>query len=68
MVRGQLVAALGNPYNLLKESYSNNSHLLHGALFAIAECQIHFPHLIHTERPWKRIINTKILKRACAYG
>ena len=45
---------LSNPYNLLHGGWSENSHLLHGALFAVAECQNWFPGLVVTARPWRR--------------
>lgn len=34
--------------------YGQDTHLLHGVLYAVAECQQHFPQLVRTRRPWRR--------------
>lgn len=34
--------------------YGADTHLLHGVLYAVAECQQHFPHMVRTRRPWQR--------------
>lgn len=34
--------------------YGQDTHLLHGPLYAVAECQQHFPGLVRTRRPWRR--------------
>ncbi|MFW5861111.1 MAG: hypothetical protein ACOCWZ_02590 [Spirochaetota bacterium] len=34
-----------------------NSHILTGALAAIAECQKFYPHLVKTTRPWKQSLD-----------
>ena len=34
--------------------YGQDTHLLHGVLYAVAECQQHFAHLVRTRRPWRR--------------
>ena len=34
--------------------YGRDTHLLHGVLYAVAECQQHFPELVVTRRKWGR--------------
>lgn len=46
---------LGNRTQMLDAKfYGQDTHLLHGVLYAVAECQQHFPQLVHTRRPWRR--------------
>ncbi len=46
---------LGNATLVLGESlYGQDTHLLHGVMYAVAECQQHFPELVRTRRPWRR--------------
>lgn len=47
-------AQLSDPYNVLQGGWSENSHLIHGALFAVAECAAWFPGMVKTVRPWRR--------------
>lgn len=44
-------ALLTNKSVVLGRDYSRNSHLLHGALYGVAECERHFPGSIRTSRP-----------------
>eukprot|EP00747_Dinoflagellata_sp_TGD_P224205 gnl/TRDRNA2_/TRDRNA2_96396_c2_seq1.p1 gnl/TRDRNA2_/TRDRNA2_96396_c2~~gnl/TRDRNA2_/TRDRNA2_96396_c2_seq1.p1 ORF type:complete len:178 (+),score=11.24 gnl/TRDRNA2_/TRDRNA2_96396_c2_seq1:26-535(+) len=39
---------------LSPDIYGQSTHLLHGPLYAVAECQQHFPQLVKTVRPWRR--------------
>ena len=36
------------------KKYGGDTHLLHGPMYAVAECQQHFPHMVETRRPWRR--------------
>jgi hypothetical protein len=38
--------------------YYFESHRLPGALSAVAECALHFPELVRTERPWTQTLDT----------
>lgn len=49
-------------------SYGSNSHLLHGPLYAIAECQAWFPDLVKTTRPWRRARGDALRRVTCAYA
>lgn len=52
-----------NDRSYILTAYTANTHLLHGPLFAIAECQHAFPDLnITTVRPWQRS------RDACIYA
>lgn len=44
--------------------YGQDTHLLHGVLYAVAECQQHFPQLVRTRRPWRRWTDTA----SCIYA
>ena len=44
--------------------YGGDTHLLHGPMYAVAECQQHFPQLVRTRRPWKRWTNNA----SCIYA
>ena len=35
-------------------TYAHDTHLMHGPMYAVAECQQHFPSLVNTRRPWQR--------------
>jgi hypothetical protein len=39
---------------LQKALYAKDTHLMHGPMYAVAECQQHFPELVRTRRPWQR--------------
>ena len=46
---------LNNASLVLNETlYARDTHLLHGPMYAVAECQTHFPDLVRTRRPWQR--------------
>ena len=46
---------LNNASFVLEEKlYAQDTHLLHGPMYAVAECQRHFPELVRTRRPWGR--------------
>ena len=45
-------------------AYGANTHVLHGVLYAVAECQLHFPDLVHTRRKWKRWASSE----SCIYA
>ena len=47
--------------------YAQNSHLMHGALYAVAECQMWFPDLVRTVRPWRRA-KGDVSDVSCAYA
>jgi hypothetical protein len=50
-------------------AWAQESHLLHGALSAVAECATWFPHLVRTVRPWRRVRATDAAAtRSCAYA
>merc|ERR1712166_1289879 len=36
-----------------RTKYAGDTHLLHGPMYAVAECQQHFPELVKTIRPWR---------------
>lgn len=57
---------LTDPKNVLG-GWSKNSHLMHGALFAVAECQTWFPALVKTTRPWQRA-SGGLSERSCMYA
>ena len=60
-----------DPSVLGKHSHwAQNSHLLHGALCAVAECATWFPQLVKTARPWRRVMPTDegLAERSCAYA
>ena len=42
-------------------------HLMHGALYAVAECQMWFPDLVRTVRPWRRA-KGDVSDVSCAYA
>jgi len=44
--------------------YGGDTHLLHGPMYAVAECQQHFPATVKTRRPWKRWTNSA----SCIYA
>jgi len=47
--------------------WGNNSHLMHGALYGVAECLIWWPELVKTDRPWRRASGAESA-RSCAYA
>ena len=50
--------------------WAMDSHLLHGALSAIAECATWFPALVKTTRRWRRVLGSDrdLAARSCAYA
>ena len=59
-------AQLSDPANVLG-GWAKNSHLMHGALFAVAECGLWFPDLTKTIRPWQRA-RMHLNNRSCMYA
>jgi len=60
-------AQLTDPHYVLHGQWAHDSHLMHGALNAVAECALHFPELVKTVRPWQRA-GGALNDRACFYG
>eukprot|EP00931_Biecheleriopsis_adriatica_P034639 TRINITY_DN19990_c0_g1_i3.p1 TRINITY_DN19990_c0_g1~~TRINITY_DN19990_c0_g1_i3.p1 ORF type:complete len:388 (+),score=13.36 TRINITY_DN19990_c0_g1_i3:65-1228(+) len=64
-----VASQLLNPNNVLgnHSGWMANSHLMHGALAAVAECASSFPGLITTQRPWSTARGADAI-RACDYA
>jgi len=50
----QVAEFLLNNETFVLDKYAKNTHVLHGPMYAVAECQLHFPDLVATRRPWRR--------------
>lgn len=46
-----------NDASWVMERFGDNTHGLMAMVGAVGECQLHFPELVHTMRPWKSVMD-----------